>query len=120
MPGILKSKAQYDRATGITKTARQYQEELLVIIKKVIEMQKDFIKQIKLIEIQIVCNFKKYVESRLKILYYERYFKYKYKSEGLFICKIVEEEKRIQRIINRQGIVTNQINIIGRSVKKTV
>lgn len=90
------------------------------IIKKVIEMQKDFIKQIKLIEIQTVCNFKKYVESRLKILYYERYFKYKYKSEGLFICKIVEEEKRIQRIINGQGIVTNQINIIGRSVKKTV
>ena len=37
MPGILKSKAQYDRVTGITKTARQYQEELLVTIKKVID-----------------------------------------------------------------------------------
>jgi len=37
MPGILKSKAQYDRATGITKTARQYWEELLVTIKKVID-----------------------------------------------------------------------------------
>jgi len=36
-PGILKSKAQYDRATGITKTVRQYQKEILVTIKKVID-----------------------------------------------------------------------------------
>ena len=28
-PGILKSRAQYDRCTGIVKTSRQYRDELL-------------------------------------------------------------------------------------------
>ena len=63
-------------------------------------------------------NFKKQVDSRLKILHCERHYRCKHEIEGTCIFEILEGNEKRYQIINKKDILVNLTDIIGRIYEK--